>query len=49
VAASWRQCVALVGYDQISFHTLEAAKVLNEVVDSRDRNRFRIEERLDAA
>lgn len=39
VAAFWEQRVAMLGADQISFHTADAASVLNALVLARPRNR----------
>lgn len=42
VAAFWDQCVAMIGADQISFHTPAAAEVLNRLIRSGDRAAFAI-------
>lgn len=42
VAAFWQQCVAMIGADQISFHTPAAAGVLNRLIRSGDRAAFAI-------
>lgn len=41
VAAFWQQRVAMVGADQVSFHTSRAAAMLNRLVRSRDPDDFR--------
>lgn len=41
VAAFWEQRVAMLGSDQLSFHTAQAAHLLNQVVRSRDPDDFR--------
>jgi hypothetical protein len=42
VAAFWDQRVAMMGADQFSFHTARAARVLNQVVRSKDPDAFRV-------
>lgn len=42
VAAYWKQRQAFADYDQISFHTVVAARVLNDCIHSTSPERFRL-------